>query len=135
MSFAQAEPVNGRAAPRSRKLQRLRAPRIATSTRMTGNIRRSPARRCCRKTLTRTTIARCNAGSAPAAALSSPPRPYGTDNGLQLASRQALGPENFRVVAVVAEDVAMPNCGGSTHKVFAAFASIYVSGRADGRLA
>ncbi len=34
------------------------------------------------------------------------PSTYGTDNSLQLASRQALGPENFRVVAVVAEDVA-----------------------------
>ena len=33
------------------------------------------------------------------------PSTYGTDNSLQLASRQALGPENFRVVAVVAEDV------------------------------
>lgn len=33
------------------------------------------------------------------------PSTYGTDNRLQLASRQALGPENFRVVAVVAEDV------------------------------
>ncbi len=33
------------------------------------------------------------------------PSTYGTDNTLQLASRQALGPENFRVVAVVAEDV------------------------------
>jgi len=34
------------------------------------------------------------------------PSTYGTDNRLQIASRQALGPENFRVVAVVAEDVA-----------------------------
>ena len=33
------------------------------------------------------------------------PSTYGTDNRLQLASRQALGAENFRVVAVVAEDV------------------------------
>ena len=33
------------------------------------------------------------------------PSTYGTDNSLQLASRQALGPENFRVIAVVAEDV------------------------------
>ncbi len=33
------------------------------------------------------------------------PSTYGTDNSLQLASRQALGAENFRVVAVVAEDV------------------------------
>ena len=33
------------------------------------------------------------------------PSTYGTDNRLQLASRQALGPENFRVVAVVAADV------------------------------
>jgi len=33
------------------------------------------------------------------------PSTYGTDNRLQIASRQALGPENFRVVAVVAEDV------------------------------
>ena len=33
------------------------------------------------------------------------PSTYGTDNSLQLASRQALGPENFQVVAVVAEDV------------------------------
>jgi predicted TIM-barrel fold metal-dependent hydrolase len=32
------------------------------------------------------------------------PSTYGTDNRLQIASRQALGPENFRVVAVVAED-------------------------------
>jgi predicted TIM-barrel fold metal-dependent hydrolase len=31
------------------------------------------------------------------------PSTYGTDNRLQIASRQALGPENFRVVAVVAE--------------------------------
>jgi predicted TIM-barrel fold metal-dependent hydrolase len=33
------------------------------------------------------------------------PSTYGTDNRLQMASRQALGPENFRVVAVVPEDV------------------------------
>jgi predicted TIM-barrel fold metal-dependent hydrolase len=33
------------------------------------------------------------------------PSTYGTDNSLQLASKQALGPDNFRVVAVVAEDV------------------------------
>src|SRR6185436_8213016 len=33
------------------------------------------------------------------------PSTYGTDNRLQIASRQALGPENFSVVAVVAEDV------------------------------
>ena len=33
------------------------------------------------------------------------PSTYGTDNRLQIASRQALGPENFRVVVVVAEDV------------------------------
>lgn len=33
------------------------------------------------------------------------PSTYGTDNRLQIASRQALGPENFRVVAVVPEDV------------------------------
>ena len=33
------------------------------------------------------------------------PSTYGTDNRLQLASRQALGPDSFRVVAVVAEDV------------------------------
>jgi predicted TIM-barrel fold metal-dependent hydrolase len=33
------------------------------------------------------------------------PSTYGTDNRLQIASRQALGAENFRVVAVVAEDV------------------------------
>ena len=33
------------------------------------------------------------------------PSTYGTNNRLQLASRQALGPDNFRVVAVVAEDV------------------------------
>jgi predicted TIM-barrel fold metal-dependent hydrolase len=33
------------------------------------------------------------------------PSTYGTDNRLQIASRQALGSENFRVVAVVAEDV------------------------------
>lgn len=32
------------------------------------------------------------------------PSTYGTDNRLQIASRQALGPDNFRVVAVVAED-------------------------------
>jgi predicted TIM-barrel fold metal-dependent hydrolase len=32
------------------------------------------------------------------------PSTYGTDNRLQIASRQALGAENFRVVAVVAED-------------------------------
>ena len=34
------------------------------------------------------------------------PSTYGTDNRLQLASRQALGPENFRVIAVVPEDIA-----------------------------
>jgi predicted TIM-barrel fold metal-dependent hydrolase len=34
------------------------------------------------------------------------PSTYGTDNSLQLASRQALGPDNFRVVGVVAENVA-----------------------------
>lgn len=34
------------------------------------------------------------------------PSTYGTDNSLQLASMQALGPDNFRMVAVVAEDVA-----------------------------
>src|SRR5215469_12234799 len=28
------------------------------------------------------------------------PSTYGTDNRLQIASRQALGPENFRIVAV-----------------------------------
>lgn len=33
------------------------------------------------------------------------PSTYGTDNSLQLASRQALGADNFRVVAVVAEDL------------------------------
>jgi D-galactarolactone isomerase len=33
------------------------------------------------------------------------PSTYGTDNRLQLASRQALGVENFRVVAVVPEDI------------------------------
>ncbi len=33
------------------------------------------------------------------------PSTYGTDNRLQIASRLALGPENFRVVAVVAEDL------------------------------
>ncbi|WP_439373558.1 amidohydrolase family protein [Bradyrhizobium sp. PMVTL-01] len=33
------------------------------------------------------------------------PSTYGTDNRLQIASRQALGAENFRVVAVVPEDV------------------------------
>ncbi|MCP3381277.1 amidohydrolase family protein [Bradyrhizobium sp. CCGUVB4N] len=33
------------------------------------------------------------------------PSTYGTDNRLQIASRKALGTENFRVVAVVAEDV------------------------------
>lgn len=33
------------------------------------------------------------------------PSTYGTDNRLQIASRQALGAENFRVLAVVAEDV------------------------------
>lgn len=33
------------------------------------------------------------------------PSTYGTDNRLQIASRQALGPDKFRVVAVVAEDV------------------------------
>jgi predicted TIM-barrel fold metal-dependent hydrolase len=33
------------------------------------------------------------------------PSTYGTDNRLQIASRQALGLENFRVVAVVPEDV------------------------------
>ena len=33
------------------------------------------------------------------------PSTYGTDNRLQIASRQALGAENFRVVAVVAEDI------------------------------
>jgi predicted TIM-barrel fold metal-dependent hydrolase len=33
------------------------------------------------------------------------PSTYGTDNSLQIASRQALGPDNFRVVAVVPEDV------------------------------
>jgi D-galactarolactone isomerase len=33
------------------------------------------------------------------------PSTYGTNNSLQLASRQALGPDNFRVVAVVPEDV------------------------------
>ena len=32
------------------------------------------------------------------------PSTYGTDNRLQIASRQALGPDNFRVVAVIAED-------------------------------
>ena len=34
------------------------------------------------------------------------PSTYGTDNRLQIASRQALSADNFRVVAVVAEDVA-----------------------------
>jgi len=34
------------------------------------------------------------------------PSTYGTDNALQLASMQALGPDRFRMVAVVAEDVA-----------------------------
>jgi predicted TIM-barrel fold metal-dependent hydrolase len=33
------------------------------------------------------------------------PSTYGTDNRLQIASRQALGPDNFRAVAVVPEDV------------------------------
>ncbi|MGJ5178231.1 amidohydrolase family protein [Bradyrhizobium oligotrophicum] len=33
------------------------------------------------------------------------PSTYGTDNSLQLASMKALGPDNFRMVAVVAEDV------------------------------
>ena len=33
------------------------------------------------------------------------PSTYGTDNRLQIASRYALGAENFRVIAVVAEDV------------------------------
>lgn len=33
------------------------------------------------------------------------PSTYGTDNSLQLASQQALGPDRFRVVAVVPEDV------------------------------
>lgn len=33
------------------------------------------------------------------------PSTYGTDNRLQIASRQALGAENFRVIAVVAEDI------------------------------
>jgi predicted TIM-barrel fold metal-dependent hydrolase len=33
------------------------------------------------------------------------PSTYGTDNRLQIASRQTLGAENFRVVAVVAEDI------------------------------
>ena len=33
------------------------------------------------------------------------PSTYGTDNRLQIASRQALGVENFRVIAVVAEDI------------------------------
>lgn len=33
------------------------------------------------------------------------PSTYGTDNRLQIASRQALGAENFRAIAVVAEDV------------------------------
>lgn len=32
------------------------------------------------------------------------PSTYGTDNSLQLASMQALGPDRFRMVAVVAED-------------------------------
>jgi len=36
------------------------------------------------------------------------PSTYGADNRLQIASRQALGSENFRVVAVVAEDVPEP---------------------------
>ena len=34
------------------------------------------------------------------------PSTYGTDNSLQLASRRALGPDSFRGVAVVAQDVA-----------------------------
>ena len=33
------------------------------------------------------------------------PSTYGTDNRLQIASRQALGAENFRVIAVVPEDI------------------------------
>ena len=33
------------------------------------------------------------------------PSTYGTDNRLQIASRQALGADNFRVVAVVPEDI------------------------------
>jgi D-galactarolactone isomerase len=33
------------------------------------------------------------------------PSTYGTDNRLQIASRYALGADNFRVIAVVAEDV------------------------------
>ncbi len=33
------------------------------------------------------------------------PSTYGTDNRLQIASRRALGAENFRVIAVVAEDI------------------------------
>lgn len=33
------------------------------------------------------------------------PSTYGTDNRLQLASREALGPDDFRVIAVVPEDV------------------------------
>ena len=33
------------------------------------------------------------------------PSTYGTDNRLQIASRQALGADNFRVIAVVAEDI------------------------------
>jgi predicted TIM-barrel fold metal-dependent hydrolase len=33
------------------------------------------------------------------------PSTYGTDNSLQLASMQALGPDRFRMVAVVGEDV------------------------------
>jgi D-galactarolactone isomerase len=35
------------------------------------------------------------------------PSTYGTDNRLQIASRQALGAENFRVIAVVAEDISV----------------------------
>ena len=33
------------------------------------------------------------------------PSTYGTDNRLQIASRRALGADNFRVIAVVAEDI------------------------------
>ncbi|WP_166517666.1 amidohydrolase family protein [Bradyrhizobium canariense] len=33
------------------------------------------------------------------------PSTYGTDNRLQIASRQALGAENFRVIGVLAEDI------------------------------
>ena len=52
------------------------------------------------------------------------PSTYGTDNRLQIASRQALGAENFRVIAVVAEDIARkPSCDGSTNKASAASAS------------